>query len=201
MDKADWDWAKSVGPSTYQYGDSHREPGIPPQPDELVAPASPESIIESIKMTRQRKMEMGCSEETFRVTWTAPDGEDNEETRVLCFLCGMDTAPRHRPWLMLASYVPWRGVTASAPLVAYMLAVPTQDSETGEDTWTMEGRIGIRSQWKDPMRGNQDIERPYPELATDWVFGESGPGVYPCPIEELPPEIDFSSMGITVITL
>jgi hypothetical protein len=133
------------------------------------------SVIESVRATRMLcPCDHGHNCYTYWLSWTEPDGEPEERTVTHCPHPLCDTSPWQlppiRPHVLLTAWIPKASWGQSSRIAAYLLTIPGTDR--------VVARIGICAQWEDRQRGNGH------GLFTERYFGESGPGIYPVPIED-----------------
>jgi hypothetical protein len=153
----------------YQPGRHHvGRPG--PVSEELTPPASPESVVESVRMTRQR-VGHNCQSERFSLYWKNPDGTQRSESKGVCLSCEISgghapTGPSH----VMAEFI-------TPAVLAYIVRVPTK-VETGSPefdalnitSWDFEGRVALM------------------DVADAEASSLSGPGIFPVPIERIEDE-------------
>jgi hypothetical protein len=121
--------------------------------------------------------------ELYRIEWTAPDGLDHVHQHLWCRHCSTWNVLPDRTHLILTAWLPTVGRSVA---VAYVVMVPQPPSAGWH--WEPQGRIGICSQWQDPVYGNVGEPGEH-RVFSKRYFAESGPGVYPVPIVSNPPEL------------
>lgn len=145
------------------------------------------SIVESIKFTRLPGIcEYGKHHDQYQIRWTDPNGLTTANHVFWCSHPICDTSPIRlgtRPEVKLTSWIS-PAVDFPFPHIATAYFLLTHDPE-GRKLPKMVARIGICDQWQDRSAGNvgEPGER---RLFTERYFAESGPGVYPAPIQDAP---------------
>lgn len=141
------------------------------------------SIVESISFDRTPgPCKYNAAHHRYGIMWHTPAGLKTCAHAWWCShpLCEqgetrwrLSTSP---PEVKLTQWIPHFPNFAA---VAYLLIVfPLRGQPR------IEARIGIPSQWEDPVRGNVGEDH---RLFTQRYYGESGPGVYPATIIERRP--------------
>ena len=138
-------------------------------------------MIESIRFTRHL-VGSPCHAIRLGIHWTEPNGLRTATFNDWCSACDLpgmfetyDAAVAHSEWLGPAH-----------ELLAYILVVP-HEHENGT-VFKLEARIGVATQWRDPQAGNIEEEGAPWNSFTERYYAESGPGIYPAPIEEIKAE-------------
>jgi hypothetical protein len=153
-----------------------------------VTPVSVESIVESVRLSHRRSG-LYCHSREYRISWTEPDGQEAHKSQLLCSVCDDPVRwmafgdPRrevgglsvNRP--LVDAWIPTQGRDAVA--VAYILLVADKDHSVG---FRIEGRLGIRSQWRDFRAGNIPTAHEPWRSFSERFYGLEGPGVYPVPV-------------------
>lgn len=150
-----------------------------------------ESMVESVKITRTPHKcidsETGYVQHEgaygYTLHWTEPDGKDHGQQSYYCPHPICDRRPlllRHpRTHIVDSAWLPKASFSLTTVATVYILVIDGEDPLLPE----VVGRIGICSQWDDPVSGNYGApgER---RLFSQRYWAESGPGVYPVPIED-----------------
>lgn len=157
---------------------------------EIELRGSPESVIESIRFTRTR-MAVDCPLYRYDITW-AGRGEFglHPKSTVWCdnWLCPLEGGIGGTRWRMQGDTRPEVKLTAWVPRPGNALAVAYLLLVYGPDALPrMEARVEIRSQWKDFSVGNREEPGEPRRLFSQRYFDESGPGIYPAHIVDIPP--------------
>lgn len=157
--------------------------------NEIELRGSPESVIESIRFARSgTTVGPPCGgRHRYTITW-AHCGEPGGPPRRWVDWCDHPLCPfEESRWRLrdspaevkLTAWVPAPGRSIA---VAYLLVVYPLDALP-----RMEARIGICDQWEDRRYGNGAAERDPRRLFSQRYFAESGPGIYPAHIVDVPP--------------
>lgn len=140
-------------------------------------------MIESIRFTRHPVGEP-CHAIRLGIHWTDPDGQGNASFRDWCAACDIDIPGIFGTYDFAVAHSEWLG--PNHEFLAYILVVP-HEHERGTG-FKLEARIGVSSQWQDPRAGNVEEEGASWKSFTERYFAESGPGIYPAPIEQFTAE-------------
>lgn len=154
-----------------------------------VTPVSVESIVESVRLS-YRSDDLDCHARKYQISWTEPDGQQAHKVQLMCSVCD-------DPMRWMAFGDPTRavgGLSLSRPLVdAWIPATLSQKQAVAVAYilmvangagFTIEGRIGIRSQWRDFRLGNIPTEAEPWRAFSERYYGREGPGVYAVPVHD-----------------